>query len=248
MYTPPDRDAWMTARPPGALEYIAAFGPDGVYGKWLRARPAALVVDGTVFVHGGFNPDVAPRSVDDVTTQVQREVRRFDDIRSELQARRAALPFFDLQQVLEAARFTVQAARANAGTGDAVTLAPRLQLLDQLGRIGTWFLINPNGPLWFRGFATWTTTDGTPRIDALAEKYKARRFVVGHTMPASMRITPRFGRRVFLIDTGILSSHYKGGRASALEIDGDQVNAIYLDGRQVLAGPGAPPQPGPLPQ
>jgi hypothetical protein len=49
-----------------------------------------------------------------------------------------------------------------------------------------------------------------------------------------MRIFPRFERRVFLIDTGMLSTYYKGGRASALEIDGSRVTAIYSDGRIIL--------------
>jgi hypothetical protein len=248
VYTPAAREEWMAAHPPGLIEYLDAFGPKGLYGKWLRERPSALAVDGTVFVHGGFNPEVAPKTLGDVTKQVQREIRHFDEARAELVARKAALPFYQLQEVLEASRFTVQVALANAAAGDAVTMPGRLRPLEELARIGTWWLINPNGPLWFRGFATWTSTDGSPRIDELAKRYDAKRFVVGHTMPSSMRITPRFARRVFLIDTGMLSSYYKGGRASALEIDGEQVTAIYLDGRQVLAGPGAPPQPSAAPQ
>jgi hypothetical protein len=40
---------------------------------------------------------------------------------------------------------------------------------------------------------------------------------------------------VFLIDTGMLSSHYTGGRSSALEISGETITAIYTDGREVLA-------------
>jgi len=248
VYTPAAREEWMAAHPPGLIEYLDAFGPAGTYGTWLRARPAALAIDGTVFVHGGFNPEVAPRTVGEVTEQVQREIRRFDDARAELVSRKAAQPFYVFQEILEASRFTVQVALVNAAAGDAVTMPRGLQPLEELGRIGTWWLINPNGPLWFRGFATWTSTDGSPRIDELATRYDAKRFVVGHTMPASMRITPRFARRVFIIDTGMLSSYYKGGRPSALEIDGDQVTAVYLDSRQVLAGPGAPPAPAAPPQ
>ena len=42
--------------------------------------------------------------------------------------------------------------------------------------------------------------------------------------------------QVLVIDTGMLSSYFKGGRASALEIAGSTVTAIYEDGREVLAG------------
>ena len=52
---------------------------------------------------------------------------------------------------------------------------------------------------------------------------------------------PRFGNKVFLIDTGMLSSYYPGGRPSALEICGDaKFIAVYLDQQVVLldsAGP-----------
>jgi hypothetical protein len=49
------------------------------------------------------------------------------------------------------------------------------------------------------------------------------------------RIRPRFDNKVFLIDTGMLSSYYPGGRPSALEICGDaRFIAVYLDQQVVL--------------
>jgi len=114
--------------------------------------------------------------------------------------------------------------------------------LDDFNRIGTWYLLNPNGPLWFRGFAMWTSEEGRPRIEELTKRYKAARFVVGHTTLKSSRITPRFDDRVYLIDTGMLGSYYQGGRASALEIRGDRVSAIYGDGRMTLSDGAAEPE------
>lgn len=38
---------------------------------------------------------------------------------------------------------------------------------------------------------------------------------------------------IFLIDTGMLSIYYKGGRASALEVKDDEVTAIYESGEKV---------------
>ena len=57
---------------------------------------------------------------------------------------------------------------------------------------------------------------------------------------------PRFGNKVFLIDTGMLSSYYPGGRASALEICGDgKFIAVYLDQQVVLLdSAGSSPQSG----
>ena len=66
---------------------------------------------------------------------------------------------------------------------------------------------------------------------ALLQKYGAKRFVTGHTPQQSRSITVRFGGRAVLIDTGMLTEVYKGGRPSALEIEGEKWTAIYEDGR-----------------
>jgi hypothetical protein len=58
---------------------------------------------------------------------------------------------------------------------------------------------------------------------------------VGHTPQTAGRIQARFDNRVFLIDTGMLTSVYKG-RPSALEIVGDTVAAVYPGERHVLVG------------
>ena len=62
------------------------------------------------------------------------------------------------------------------------------------------------------------------------------RMVVGHTPRLPGRIMPRFDNRVFPIDTGMLSTFFKGGRASALEIAGDRVTAIYVDRARSAGG------------
>jgi hypothetical protein len=49
-----------------------------------------------------------------------------------------------------------------------------------------------------------------------------------------MRITPRFSAAIFLIDTGMSSSFYPGGVASALEIRDGRFTAIYADQRTTL--------------
>jgi hypothetical protein len=67
----------------------------------------------------------------------------------------------------------------------------------------------------------------------LLQKYGAKRFVTGHTPQQNRNIGVRFGGRAILIDTGMLTKVYKG-RASALEINGDALAAIYEDGRSTI--------------
>jgi hypothetical protein len=91
-----------------------------------------------------------------------------------------------------------------------------------------------DGPLWYRGLAQEDEATFAPELDKILEAVRARAIVIGHTVTANGRITPRFGGRVVQIDTGMLTSVYTNGRPSALEIDGDKWTAIYEDGRQSL--------------
>ena len=100
-------------------------------------------------------------------------------------------------------------------------------------------LIEADGPLWYRGLAT-MAEDQQPAVDALLRRHGARRIVLGHTpqLPAG-RIRTRFGGLVALIDTGMLTSYFKGGQPSALEIQDGRLTAIYLSGREPLSGTAA---------
>ncbi len=91
-----------------------------------------------------------------------------------------------------------------------------------------------DGPLWYRGLAT--EPDGfAPEVKKILAVQQARAIVVGHSVvPGTIRA--RFDNTVFLIDTGMQPAYLPDGRASALEIRGDVVTAIYTDSRQVIAG------------
>lgn len=231
------KEEWMAAHPAGFLEYQEAFATDGRFGQWLRKRPAAAQIDGVVFMHGGLDPRGSLNSIDAVNRQVQRDLRAHDDYRRLLLSRRAALPFFTLVELIDAAVMEMEEMAASlsglapdSATQPAGLDSRYLEALQGLTRIGTTTLLNPDGPLWFRGFAMWGGAEGPPQLERLLKTYRnITHFVVGHTIPSTFRITPRFSGRIYLIDTGMLSSHYKGGRPSALEIDGGVFTAIYLD-------------------
>jgi len=97
---------------------------------------------------------------------------------------------------------------------------------------------SPTGPLWYRGLAEEPDPEFAPELTKILEALAARAIVVGHTVPRDFRIRARFGGRVIQIDTGMLGgSFYPGGIASALEIRGDAVTAIYPRSREPLAAP-----------
>jgi hypothetical protein len=91
------------------------------------------------------------------------------------------------------------------------------------------------GPLWYRGLASDTEDKIVPELDMSLERLGARAIVVGHTVSGSRNIVARFGGRVVQIDTGMLNGKfYPNGRASALEINGDKLTAIYEDHREEI--------------
>jgi hypothetical protein len=235
-------DEWLEAHPPGYLEYREAIGPRGHYGAWLRDKPIVTVQAGSIFMHAGIAPSLAPRKLEDLNDRVRDEVRRLDRFVQALVDARLALSFFTLQEILQVASNEITVANAAIITGKASGPAPDRSKLNapflteaqEILKIGQWTVVNPEGALWYRGFATLPDDPGGAPFAALLERYRAKRFVTGHTPQADRRITVRFGGRVILIDTGMLTEYYKG-RASALEIDGEAAAAVYADGRVPIA-------------
>jgi hypothetical protein len=130
-----------------------------------------------------------------------------------------------------------EALKSQADPGGHVTreFVDRLQAFLKIDKSS---LLDPQGPLWFRGFTQWEDS-AAPQVSALAARLGVSRFVTGHTPSSAGRIRARFDNQVFLIDTGMLSTHFRNGRASALELQDSRVTAIYSDGRESLVPPRA---------
>ena len=232
-----DREAWMTAHPRGSIEYADAFGPSGPYGRWIRARKTVLQIGDTIFMHAGLNPD-RTITVDEVNRLVEFEGRTWDELAASLERNRLAAPFFTLQEIINAAQVEIGKIGVAQKTGDPLEeyVTPeflrRLQFLAGFEKLA---LMEADGPLWYRGLAT-MPDDQQPAVEALLKRHNARRIVLGHTPQLPGRIRSRFGGQVVLIDTGMLTSFFKGGQPSALEINDGRMTAIYVSGREPVAG------------
>jgi hypothetical protein len=205
-----------SSRSPGFEERCAAFDVDGRYGKWIRTLPAIARVNDSIFLHGGINPDLAGQSIEKINEAIASEIKAFDGYKQFMADKKIAPPCSTLEELTAAARTALEKAKGK----DAEALKSFLAY-------GTWLSINENGPLWFRGYAQWTDDDGAPQIQRLAEAFGVARFVVGHTPQLPGQIVERFGGKIYLIDTGMLSSVFKGGRASALNIQDGKISFIY---------------------
>jgi Calcineurin-like phosphoesterase len=228
----PETEAeWMARHPPGFIEQRDAFSPKGPYGKWLRQRSAVTMISAIIFLHGGISPQVASLKLDDINSQIRKEIQQYDEIRQYLADANVILPSFTLQETAAAVQGELIAERKSRVPSNAARQAKILQLLE----FGNWLCVREDGPLWFRGYDQWSEQEGLSRVDKILGAYNATNIVVGHTVQKTAEIRPRFGGKIFLIDTGMLSTYYPGGKASALGIGDDgSFTAVYLDQRVVL--------------
>lgn len=225
---------WMARHPIGFIEHADAFSPKGIYGKWLREHAALAEIDDVIFLHGGIDPSLAHLKLDTINGHIRDELKAFDEAKQFLLEKNVILPFFTLQEVTAAVQAEITAERKSQVPVDPQGQARLVQFLGY----GEWLSVRVDGPLWFRGYDKWTEEEGMAQIGKILEAYDAAHIAVGHTVQKGGSIRPRFGNRVFLIDTGMLSSYYPGGRASALEICGDaKFTAEYIDQPVVLIPP-----------
>lgn len=244
-------EAWQAAHPLGWIEYVEAIGRKGHYGKWLRERPVAVLIDDVLFIHGGVGPEIAGQSVEALNETVRRELEVLDRVRNYL----VTVGILPETAGLAEIGMAVQVILHEADKPDSTDLIRRhADMVRDVAGIDSWLLLSPEGPLWFRGAAQWDETERGAEMAALLDGIGAEVMVVGHTPDADGFMRVRFGGRVVLIDTGMLSSYYEGGRPSALEIDDGAFTAIYLDGRERLpvaeeldrAATLVPPWPSPV--
>jgi hypothetical protein len=225
---------WMMRHPLGFIEQREALGPKGSYGKWLREHAALAKIGSVIFLHGGIHPDLAHLKLDTINAHIRDEIKAFDAAQQDLEDQKVILPFFTLQEMTVVVQAEVIAERKSRVPPDEQRQARIVQFLGYQD----WLSVKPDSPLWFRGYDQWTDEQGAAQIGKILEAYDAAHIAVGHTVQKGGRIRPRFGDQVFLIDTGMLSSYYPGGRASALEICGDKkFTAKYMDQQVVLIDP-----------
>lgn len=235
-----DREAWLASHPPGYIEYLDAFGPDSRYGKWLRERPVAARVGKVAFMHAGANPQVATwQSIKDLNKQVAKELEDFDSAYKFLRDKKLVSEGSDLMDVMSGStaaleRFFTLAASRNQRDLDVRWPAKQMRRLRSMQDIDQWTIIQPEKALWFRGLATWEDS-ATESLEALLDRMDAQCIVAGHSVITPPEIRARFDNRVFLIDTGMLASHYRGGRPSALVFEDDKIVAHYVGDSVVLS-------------
>jgi hypothetical protein len=222
------REKWMLEYPLGFFERRDAFGPQGVYGRWLREHDAVAQIGDVLYVHGGLNPDIPIGNVQELNRQIRSELAAFDSLWQSLAKKKVIWRYMRIEEALRQAEGEWKALQAG---GQA---APELKNdLQKFLSFSTWFINSPDSPLWYRGLALEPDETLKPGLDAMLERLKIGYIVAGHTVQPNSEINHRFGNRVLLIDTGMVF----GGRASALEIRSGRFTAYYTNEQPQILPP-----------
>ena len=199
--------------PAGYFALREAFGADGKYGRWLLGKPIIAVINETAFVHGGLSPLVAEYDLDGINAALQSQLTRYIKAVGTLLAEEIILPTdssFDYADIVSSYM---------PGLDDSPAVLAAIDTVRDLDRMA---LISSDGPLWYRANASCGGVIERHRLDASLTALGARRVVIGHTPTPTRRVLQRFDGTLVEIDTGMLSTYYRGS-GNALEIIGDQV-------------------------
>ncbi len=224
------RDEFETAFPAGYFGHLAAFAPEGRYGRWLADKPVLIVIDDTAFVHGGLPPLVARLGLDGTNDLLRDEFHRY------LEAWRGIADTLGLvRPVGFQERPEALAARGAPAQSESIA------------RLQDGPLFTPDGPTWYRGQALCYPLTEAANLDAALAKLGASRVIEGHTVSPTGRVLDRFDGRVVLLDTGMLASAYHG-RGSAMVFEDGRWSVAYADTPGRRSRPEAPPRAvGPRP-
>lgn len=236
----PDDEAahqeWLARHPLGFFEQRDAYAPDGVYGRWLRTHDAIAQLGDGLFMHAGLDPELHFRSIEDLNRKIRSEITDFDKLWQALVQEKIIWRYMTLEEAFNQAKLRYEAAQS----GLPVTPSDAGQIRQML-ELPSGLLMSNHSPLWYRGLALEPEERNEKGLNKTLDRLGAHYIVVGHTVLPEHTITVRFAGRVFLIDTGMLTSYY-GGRASALEIQAGEFMAYYADdpNPHVLVGGNGP--------
>jgi len=227
------RQKWMDDHPPGFFERHDAFEAQGLYGRWLRSHAAVVQVGDVLFAHGGLNPALKFKSVEELNKRIHDEIARFDTLWQSLCQKKIIWRYMKQDEALR----QIQEEWTWIQTRGQVEDREAVQQMQELSGLQNWLSVSPDGPLWYRGLALEPEESLRQPVEAMLARLKVRYLVAAHTVRPKFEIFSRFDNHVFLIDTGMLKEVY-GGRGSALEFRDGSITAYYADGEpQILVGP-----------
>jgi hypothetical protein len=228
---------WFAAHPPGWAEYADSMRPEGVYGSWLRSLPVAVEIDEVLFIHGGISPDFVDRDVATINRRAAEEIARFDAYREFMVRKGLSLPTASVCEMSEILKEEIEYLNDLGSSRRKIVQRRRsdVQEIAEIGRVGSWVLLDSQGPLWFRGAAKGAEEELGPHMNSILDAFDVDRMVTGQSAGRERIIRTRFDNRVLLTSIEMSDDPYvRGGKPAALEIEEGDFFVVTLNSREVL--------------
>jgi hypothetical protein len=223
----PDSAAAFDAKfPPGYFGHRAAFSPRGRYGQWLLGLPVAIVVNDSVFMHGGPSKVLAGLPVLEINLRYRAALRDYLVTLEPLETAQLVRP----EDPYSERPALAQQRLAAVTTADEVSLARMKEALDRFTAADRNPFIEPDGPNWYRGAALCNECSEADVLDPFLSALGVRRLVIGHTVARDTRVASRFDGRVVKLDAGMNRAAYRG-RPAALTLEQGGARVSYADDR-----------------
>jgi hypothetical protein len=206
--------------PPGFFAHRRLLGPQGQYGRWLLALPAAVRVNDTVYMHGGPSSLLHGRGIEDLNRAYTAAVDEY--LATEAPLRAAGL--IEIEDAYaerpDAAAARLQAMPAGAERDALARTVERFRRADDDPLLG------PKGPNWYRGAAFCNECAEADVLKPFLQQVGARRVVIGHTVARNATVVSRFDGAVVKLDAGMNRAVYQG-RPAALISEAAGSRVVY---------------------
>jgi hypothetical protein len=223
----PDSVAAFDAKfPAGFFGHRAALSPRGRYGQWLLGLPVAIVVNDTVFMHGGPSKVLAGLSVQEINLRYRAALRDYLVALEALETAQLVRP----EDPYSERPALAQQRLATVATADDVSLARLKDAVQRFTAADRNPMIELDGPNWYRGAALCNECSEADVLDPFLAAIGVRRLVIGHTVARDTRVASRFDGRVVKLDAGMNRDAYRG-RPAALTLDEGGARVSYADDR-----------------
>ena len=210
--------------PPGFFAHRRAFGLRGRYGQWLLNKPQVLVINETVFVHGGLSPVVAGFNLEEMSQHYGGKLLELMKIKQDLLEETCIQEEQDLSEAV-----------VSALSSDCES-----EVSGRFAELAQGSLFAQLSPTWFRGGALCHELLEEQNLTRVLTSLGSQRVIVGHSPTANHLVQQRFSGRLIRLDTGMLRSHYRG-QPSAIVIEDDVLTVVYLhDSAPLVENPNSP--------
>ncbi len=179
--------------PKGYFARLAAFSPDGYYGSWLLKLPFVVQINKKLFTHGGLSKLAESYSLEEFNREAKLGLIKYLKVWQSIAKKEGLSLLTPYKQ-----------------RGELISSLKKRKVLKRYSRAKSHFILNSLGPTWYRGNALCHPYFEQQLLSTNLTNWDASELWVGHTTSQSRKPLVRFEGKLKIIDTGMLSSHYKG--------------------------------------